>query len=70
MKGVVHAACGDVGGSSGLSGCAGCVWAVRGQCNTRGTRREWLVASKAGWGVLERHLRNEKAGGIHGSMSG
>ena len=36
-----------------------------------GTRREWLVAIKlrAGWGVLERHLRNEEGGEIHGSCA-
>ena len=53
----VHAACGDVGRSGGLSLCAGCVC---GLCACR--------ANPKGAGVLERQLRTEEGGGIHGSM--
>ena len=53
----VHAACGDVGRSGGLSVCAGCVC---GLCACR--------ANPKGAGVLERQLRTEEGGGIHGSM--
>ena len=54
----VHAACGDVGGSGGLSVCAGCVC---GLCACR--------ANPKGAVVLERQLRTEEGGGIHGSMT-